>query len=78
MSSLKIVRLSGKFTKCYKSLSIFSLIPLWGDRETFNIFTIVLHDFENYNYSDLLLLLIFIYFRMWFVQAVLFHVSFAV
>jgi hypothetical protein len=77
MSSLKIDRLLDKFTKCCNRLPIFSLIPLRGESEAFYlqvlIFTIVLHDFKNYNYHDLLPLLISIYFRMWFLQAVLFH-----
>jgi hypothetical protein len=66
MSSLKIDRLSDKFTKCCKRLSIFSFIPLRRESEAFYlqvlIFTIVLQDFKNYNYHELLLLLISVYY----------------
>jgi hypothetical protein len=77
MSSLKIDRLSDKFTKCCKRFSIFSLVPLREESEAFYrqvlIFKIVLRNFKNYNYHELLLSLISIYFRMWFLQAVLCH-----
>jgi hypothetical protein len=61
--SLKIDLLSDKFTKRCKSLSILSLIPFRGKSLTFYlpaiIFTVILLDFKNYIYHDLLLLLLF-------------------
>lgn len=80
VSSLKIDLLSDKFTKWCKSFSILSLIPFRGKSLTFYlpaiIFTVILLDFKNYTYHDLLLLLLFytffvrdfywLYFLLWF------------